>query len=302
MRLRLAYATEASAFRIDFKGQFLETNSRTAAEVYALASGIETLYFFGFGNETPDTASKTFYRVNQAQYLLAPVLKLGPTPHLELRAGPVFQYSATTNTPGRFITSNPPYGSGEFGQIGIGAQVRYDTRDHTAAATRGVFLSVQGTIDPGTWDLVSTYGQINGAVSTYFTAGRMPFKPTLALRLGGKKIWGTFPFQNAAYIGGSSTVRLNISDRYAGDASVYGNAELRCQLTKLSLFLPFQLGLFGLADVGRVFLQGTSSNVWHTAFGGGPWLYILDRAGTLTLAVTGSEGGVGVFFGAGFAY
>jgi hypothetical protein len=43
-------------------------------------------------------------------------------------------------------------------------------------------------------------------------------------------VWGQVPFQEAAFIGGASTVRGLYSDRYAGDASAYGNAELRFHL------------------------------------------------------------------------
>ena len=53
-----------------------------------------------------------------------------------------------------------------------------------------------------------------------------PLEPTLALHLGGKRVWGRFPFQEAAYIGDGSTVRLGRANRYGGEASLYGCAEL----------------------------------------------------------------------------
>ena len=44
-------------------------------------------------------------------------------------------------------------------------------------------------------------------------------------------------------------------------------------------------GVFGLADVGRVYLEGESSDVWHTGFGGGLWFAFLERANTMTLSL-----------------
>ena len=42
-------------------------------------------------------------------------------------------------------------------------------------------------------------------------------------------------------------------NRFAGDALLYGNLELRLALATVSMVVPAELGLFGAADVGRVF-------------------------------------------------
>ena len=70
------------------------------------------------------------------------------------------------------------------------------------------------------------------------------------LRVSGKKVWGTFPFHESAFIGGASTLRGWPKQRFAGDAALYGNAELRLFLTKFFLVLPGDFGVFGLADPG----------------------------------------------------
>ena len=36
--------------------------------------------------------------------------------------------------------------------------------------------------------------------------------------------------------------------------------------------MPLRYGLLALADVGRVFVSGESSNKWHPGVGGGAWL------------------------------
>ena len=88
----------------------------------------------------------------------------------------------------------------------------------------------------------------------------------------------------------------------AGDAAAWGNAELRLRLMEVNLLVPEELGIFGLADGGRVWLKGEDSNKWHTAFGGGLWISFLQRENTISVAAAHSEGRTVVYFSAGFAF
>ena len=36
--------------------------------------------------------------------------------------------------------------------------------------------------------------------------------------------------------------------------------------------MPLQIGIFGGADVGRVWLKGEDSEKWHNDYGGGFWI------------------------------
>ena len=129
----------------------------------------------------------------------------------------------------------------------------------------------------------SAFGSIDGEALTFMTAP-IPTNPTLALRAGGKKVWGTFPFHEAAYLGGPVFAGSGISDgnlrgyqknRFGGDSSLYGNAELRLVLARIKLLVPGEFGLFGAADTGRVFFANDPENAakWHTRTGGGIWLF-----------------------------
>jgi hemolysin activation/secretion protein len=155
---------------------------------------------------------------------------------------------------------------------------------------------------PEVWDVEDTFGEVHGELSTYLTADALPLHPTLALRAAGKKVFGDFPFFEAAFVGGASTVRGLREQRYAGDAAVYGNAELRLALGRVVLLLPTEVGIFGLADAGRVFLEGESSSEIHTGFGGGLSLSFLTPANTLTFAFVRGEDRNGFYLRAGFGY
>jgi hypothetical protein len=92
------------------------------------------------------------------------------------------------------------------------------------------------------------------------------------------------------------------AQRFGGDASVYGNAELRLRLGRFLVLLPGEAGVFALGDVGRVFLDGESSRRWHRAAGGGVWFSFLNRHNTLSLAVARSEERTGFYVSAGFMF
>ena len=115
-------------------------------------------------------------------------------------------------------------------------------------------------------------------------------------------MWRSFPYFEAAYIGGSRNVRGYPSQRYAGDGSVYGNAELRIPLTRIYIFVPGTLGVFGLGDVGRVFVDGENSETWHSTFGGGVWASFLNTINTVSLSIADSEEGTRVYLMAGLAF
>jgi hemolysin activation/secretion protein len=152
-----------------------------------------------------------------------------------------------------------------------------------------------------------TFGGLRGDVSGYLTA-RGHFETTLAVRVGGQQNWGTYPFHESAFIGGggffggSQTVRGLQQNRYAGDAAVYGNFEVRTRLGRMTLLLPADVGVFGLVDVGRVFLEGEDSDEWHPGYGGGLWLAYLNRNNTVSIAVAESEGRVALYIRMGFAF
>jgi hypothetical protein len=300
--LRAGYATGASTGRVDLQFQRYWPNSRLRANVLARASGIEVLRFHGFGNETSAEGPSEFFRVNEADYLFKPSLTIPLAPRLDFTVGPELRYSNTDFKANRFITIARPYGSGKFGLVGGSGDLSLDLRNRPVAATHGVLFTAGGSFYPAVWDVEETFGEVHGEAATYLTADSIPLHPTLALRVGGKRVWGRFPYQEAAYIGGNSTVRLGRENRYAGDASLYAGAELRLFLTKFYLFIPGRFGIFGLGDVGRVYLEGESSDVWHAAGGGGVWASFLDPGNTISLAIARSAERTGVYFRVGFGF
>ena len=46
------------------------------------------------------------------------------------------------------------------------------------------------------------------------------------------------------------------TQRYAGDASLYGTTELRVPLAKFPFILPLDVGAIGFYDAGKVYVNG----------------------------------------------
>jgi hypothetical protein len=287
---------------VDYRGEFQRENSPSHVEALLRASGVDVISFHGFGNEIGAPGENEFYRITQDAFGLHPSFVFALDGRTRFRIGPAVKYVSTDRRPDRFLaTLGDIYGSGNFGEIGGGLSFLHDSRDRPEAATRGVVFEIGGTVYPPIWDVDSTFGEVHAEAATYLSA-RIPLQPTLALRVGGKKLWGRYPFFESATIGGASNVRLGRVNRYAGDAAAYGSAELRLSLTELTLVLPAHLGVFGLADVGRVFLEGESSDKWHSAAGGGIWISYLNRAYTFSLAIASGEERTGLYAQAGFGF
>ncbi|MCY3746107.1 MAG: BamA/TamA family outer membrane protein [Acidobacteria bacterium] len=314
---------------VSYTGQFRDLWRGLDARVHTEYSGIEGTRFSGFGNDTETPRSSSYYRLQQSRFLLAPSVELRRGAHLhevsadgmeplrsEMTAafGPILKHTNTSEEANRdrFLGAleTPLYGAGAFGQLGAQARFRYDTRDNPAYPTRGFVLRTVGEFYPPVWDVASAFGSLAGEVRAYLTAPA-PARPTLALRAGAKNVWGTFPFHEAAFLGGPGfagvgdtrgALRGYRRDRFAGDASLYGNAELRVALGRMALVLPAELGVFLAGDAGRVFFAGEPASGWHAGAGGGLWVSFLERRQTLSVAVMRGPELTGVYLRAGFLF
>jgi outer membrane protein assembly factor BamA len=135
----------------------------------------------------------------------------------------------------------------------------------------GLKLTLDARVFPKGWDLEETLTTASGAMTGYWQASS---RLTFAGRIGGQKVWGRYPWFEAAFIGGSDTIRGYGRNRFAGDSSAYGNAQVMLSLFHMNLILPLRVGVLGLADLARVWVKGETSTKLHPAFGGGIFLRV----------------------------
>jgi outer membrane translocation and assembly module TamA len=125
----------------------------------------------------------------------------------------------------------------------------------------------------------------------------------LAARVGGRRVWGTYPWFESAFIGGRASVRGYSRQRFAGDGSLYGGLEARAWLFTLDVPpVPLRVGVLGFGDVGRVWLEGESSDTWHPSGGGGLMLQPVATPFVLTAAIASGREGSRWYFGYGFFF
>jgi hypothetical protein len=298
--VRAGFATGPETGKIEYHGDFRGENTGTHFTVGALVSGIETLRYYGLGNNSIDSGSSRFHRVRMMDVRLDPSVAVPLGGGVELSFGPTVDFSSTV-AGNRFIDNVRPYGYGQFGRVAGRADLTYDSRDLPAYPTRGLYLQAGGSITPPVWDATTTYGELHGTASTYLSAA-MPLQPVLALRAGARNAVGRYPFQEASYLGSETTVRLGRSNRYAGDLAVWGNAEVRLSLGQYYIALPGEWGLIGFGDAGRVYVNGRSPSGWHGAYGGGMWFAFLNRASTVSVSYAQSADRGRLYIKAGTAF
>ena len=300
--LRAAYGSDSKSGVVELLSDFRWVNSPLQLHVLAVASGVGAIFFYGFGNETPGDSTSAYYRAGRDLYGLAPSLVLPLSHRVKIGAGIEMKSVYTPLDTTLFIGVDRPYGSPSFGEAGLTGQFTFDTRDVRGAPRRGVFASVEGAWYPWIRDGSGQFGTATVSVAAYHTPPWWQAM-TVAARLSGTTTAGNVPYFEAAFIGGGRTVRGLPMGRYEGNQAVYGNLDLRLRVSRVTFVLPWDFGVLGLADVGRVFVKNESSKEWHPSFGGGLWAALLDRSLAASINVaTGAGQGVFINAGGGFTF
>lgn len=299
--LRLGFATTPRQFKGEFRIDNREIIPGIRTEILVGYSGLEVLNYYGLGNESArdkEAEKNDFYRVEQKQSRFRLLFGIPLLDGVEWSINGEAKRIQTSLDDSTFLsldTTGIPEGA-----VSIGTGLTIDTRRSTLKAQNGFYIDLRGSYFPKVI-VREAFTRLSGDIRAYLSA-RIGTEVTLALRAAGEKLWGEFPYFESAYIGGSGTLRGFSSQRFAGDASLVGNAELRVHLGKVKLIFPGQLGIFGLADAGRVFLDGESSTKLHTGFGGGLWFSVIEPANTITVAAAQSDEKLGIYVVAGFGF
>ena len=305
MQLTLGYTPKIGGFQgllVDYLANFFGIIRGTQINLHARKSGIEVINYFGPGNETSynDTLySNKYYRVGHEEYTFNPSIEFPTKSVFRFNVGILAKYFHVNLDSNSYLMSTPTYGTGKISYLAGQSGFIVDGRDNAAAPLSGYFVSVQGSYYPKVFNNQNSFSKGSGDVRAYLHAN--PF--TLALRVRGEKIWGTYPFYESAFIGGTRSLRGFFSERFAGDASLVGGAELRTKLFDMSLLLPETIYMFLFAESGKVFLKGEDSKLWHTGYGGGLAISIVNRDATFSLSFARSkERKVAIYFNTGFVF
>jgi hypothetical protein len=299
---RAAWATGANTFNFQLKGDYRFVRPGMGVRFDARAYLADAVHFFGLGNETERTATSDFYRMRQQEYRVEPVLYQEVGKRILLSIGPVLLHTVSNQERPTLALEQQPYGFGSFTEIGGGAAFRVDLRDDPVYPVIGAKLETAGRYFPALLDVQEPFGVVSGEIAGYLGTRKIPGTPVLAVRAGGAKAFGTPPFFEAPMLGGKPSLRGFSRERFIGDGAVYGSAELRLNLGHVKLIVPGEIGVYGLGDIGRVYLSGEASTLWHKSYGAGVWLSFYDRATTVNLSWGHSREDNKIYLAAGFHF
>lgn len=282
-------------------------NSPLALTLAARATRFEAFRFHGFGNDTP-RPSRHLALVEQDKVSIEPafVWHIGwrtreglggslskngnafpglPPVVGKLVAGPVVLWTQADPESGSPFATEFANGRDVEGRAGVRVGLNLDQAVHGAATERGWKLKAELAGYPPLWDVDESFNTATAVGSAYLPL--LGETAHLALRAGGAIASGAFPLQHAPAIGGRETLRGYNFQRYAGETSAFGSAEVRVPVGTLPFLVRWRLGVFGLADAGRVWFEQQSPGGWHTGLGGGIWLSSLGQ--TLSVAYAHGE-------------
>ena len=254
--------------------------------------------FFGFGNETinrDDELDLDFNRVRTSIYgARAGILKKGNFgSDYGIRA--VFEAIEIEDTPDRFITEVVPsentafYDRRLFGAIE--GEFNYESFDNKLAPSKGMTFMLNAGVKTEFEDTGNTFGYINSNVGFYNSLSRdkkWVLKTDVRTQF---RIGDGFLFYQAAQIGSQNGLRGYRAERFTGRNSLVTSGDLRYKFNSFKTStLPIQIGVFGGADLGRVWLENDFSEKWHNDYGGGFWITAAESiSGTVNL-FHGAEG------------
>jgi outer membrane protein assembly factor BamA len=185
--------------------------------------------------------------------------------------------------------------------VGLGAQLFADTRERSMYPRSGMYVAANAigwfAADKGRQPFQTLQADIR-----LYTTPLEAEDLVLALRLGGMASFGEVIYYQSAVLGGRRSLRGYMFQRFRGDYSVYGSAEVRFPLFKQLIFLPVEFGAFFMGDVGRLWYQGESPGGMRGSWGVGIWGAGFSRDLLGILYVAFAREGAMVRAGFGFDY
>ncbi len=280
-RFKGGYYFATQGFSLDYNGEFanifgdwnLHVGGKYTTENF-------TNNFFDFGNETinnDDDLDLDYNRVKTGIYAAkVGILKKGNFGS-DYGFRVILEGIELQDTPNRFITDFEPASNTDFYKTrffgALEAEYNYASFDDKINPTRGMtfLFNVGGKTEFK--ETKNTYGYLNSNLGFYnaiTTDRKLVLKTDVRtqFRFGDDLI-----FYQAANIGGRNGLRGYRTERFTGQNSFVGSADLRYSFPSFKTStLPLQIGIFGGGDVGRVWLKGEDSDKWHNDYGGGFWV------------------------------
>lgn len=299
--IRGGFAPALAKGRFELDGRANRENSNVFLELGARVSRLDVIHYYGLGN-TSTSGGLDFHQVDQTSASFAVGVGVATGPEFTLSGGVFVERVSTQSNTGRYYDNlGPIYGGEGFVQLGATARIEWDPLIGAENTAHRFRLNVEGTAFPSLFDVEQDFRRARVDASALFAPSPSPWI-ALALTAGAERVWGQFPWHQAAFLGGTSTLRGWDEQRFAGDAAAFGGAELRLRLWRPRVIVPVNLGAFGFVDGGRVSIFGSSPGGWHTSVGGGIWFQPVQPSYMLRSGMAVSDEATKIFVALGLPY
>jgi hypothetical protein len=293
---------------LKYNGDFYSIVRNGKLNINVTYTTLFAIRYFGFGNETTfsgELNDNDFYRVNQKLFTIFPMFYYNVSENYTARIGISVIYTNTKMDNAELLDNfkYESYGLGRLNPLGLHAGLEIEERDNTIMPSRGFYGDLYGSVFPKVFNIDEVFYKAGADIRGYLPIGLFE-GATLALRAGGEKVWNKYPFYAASFLGGFENLRGYNRWRFSGDASVFGQAELRIWLSKFKLILKNKFGINIFTETGRVFVQGDSedSKQWHPSYGVGFWLSYLHDTIIVSTYIANSPDRMTFSFGFSMAY
>lgn len=297
-QLMVSHSFATDAFRIRYGGEWLQAIGKADIVMQAYIQAPDnTLNFFGRGNESPLVKGdnyRRYYRTRFDTYQFDPALRWHIGKETTLSAGPSLQFYHlnTDDNEGRFINQTALINSYDSATVNINkahagllVNVNSNHRNNNILPSSGYYINVTLQGYTGLNEESKSFMQLRPEFTFY---QKLNAKGSIVLsdRIGGGLSIGNPGFYQSMFLGGQGNLLGFLQNRFAGDHMVFNNLQARMKLINIaSYILPGQLGLSGFYDVGRVWVSGESSEVWHQGTGAG--LYFAPAGLTIIQLMAG---------------
>ncbi|MBW2961419.1 metallophosphoesterase [Mesonia aestuariivivens] len=310
-RIKAGYYFATNGFDFHYNARFARIVGKYSLSVgWWFTSPNFAQNYFGLGNRS---RNENRHNNRDFDFNRVKISKVGGSVGLvrESPFGSYFGYTASfesvevEQTNNRFINQDFSNNAAIFDRqyfLGLDATYRYESYDDVLNPTNGMKfqLSVGGKMN--TKQTENFYGYIKPTLEFYnaLTTNR---KWVLRSAVNSQiNIGDDFEFYQGANLGGATGLRGYRNERFIGESSFATSADIRYTLGDFKTsFLPFEFGIFGGGDVGRVWLDGENSKQWHNDIGGGIWVNSAEAInGTFNLFA--GDDGLRFSFGFGFRF
>ncbi|WP_241448739.1 metallophosphoesterase [Aquimarina pacifica] len=307
-----AYYFQTEGYDLSYSGEFIKAignwnflmDAKYTSENFAQN-------FFGYGNNTKnfdEDLGMDYNRVKTGIWFFGIGASSKNQYGSEFSITTGFQGVEVQDTQDRFITSGLGFITSDSSFFdrkyftNLDVVYSFESYDNAINPTRGMFFNLKVGANMNIEDADRTFGYIHPRLGFYnaITRNRKLVLKTDAM--AEINVGDSFEFYQGANLGGTKGLRGYREERFTGESALAISNDLRYSFNKFKTgLLPLQLGVFTGYDIGRVWLDGEDSDIWHDSFGGGMWINAIDAIGG-QLGVFSSDDGLRFTFGLGLDF